>query len=51
MASLARRFNISAAAAGKSVKRGGEIAKEEGYALIWVNKLTSPFFHILHQSY
>ncbi|MFZ2633666.1 MAG: hypothetical protein WA081_08425 [Desulfosalsimonadaceae bacterium] len=34
MASLARRFNISEVAVSKSVKRGAEIAKGEGYELI-----------------
>jgi len=34
MASLARRFNISAVAVSKSVQRGAEIAKKEGYKLI-----------------
>jgi hypothetical protein len=34
MASLVRRFNISEVAVIKSVKRGAEIAKEEGYRLI-----------------
>jgi putative transposase len=33
MASLARRLNISTAAVSKSVKRGAEIAKKEGYEL------------------
>ena len=34
MASLARRFNISDVAVSKSVRRGAEIAKSEGYELI-----------------
>ena len=33
MASLARRFNISSVAVSKSVLRGAEIAKKEGYEL------------------
>lgn len=34
MASPARRFDISGVAVSKSVKRGAEIAKGEGYELI-----------------
>jgi len=34
MASLARRFNISGVAVSKSVKRGADIAEQEGYELI-----------------
>ncbi|MEJ2157769.1 MAG: hypothetical protein P8X96_20765 [Desulfobacteraceae bacterium] len=34
MASLARKLGISTAAVSKSVKRGGEIVKKEGYKLI-----------------
>ena len=34
MASMARRFNISAVAVGKAVQRGAGIAKEEGFELL-----------------
>ena len=34
MASLARQFDISDVAISKSVKRGAEIARDEGYELI-----------------
>lgn len=34
MASLAKKFNISTVAVSKSVKRGAEIAKREGYELM-----------------
>jgi putative transposase len=43
MASLARKFGISIVAVSKSVRRGAEIVKTEGYKLISFRASTSPF--------